>query len=45
VPDDTYLVITSDHGDLFGEGGMFGHGAVVHEKVLEVPFAEGLVPR
>jgi len=45
VPSDTYIVVTADHGDLFGEDGMFGHGSVIHEKVLEVPFAEGLVPK
>jgi arylsulfatase A-like enzyme len=44
VPRDTYIVVTSDHGDLFGEDGMFGHGSVIHPKVLEVPLAEGLVP-
>jgi hypothetical protein len=44
VPEDTYIIVTSDHGDLFGEDGQFGHGPVVHEKVLEVPLVEGLVP-
>ena len=44
VPADTWLVITSDHGELFGEDGYFGHGPMVHEKVLEVPFVEGLRP-
>jgi hypothetical protein len=44
IPEDTYIIVTSDHGDLFGEDGQFGHGPVVHEKVLEVPLAEGLVP-
>jgi len=41
VPDDTYITITADHGELFGEEGYFGHGPVQHEKVLEVPFVEG----
>lgn len=41
VPKDTYITITSDHGELFGEGGYFGHGPVQHEKVMEVPFIEG----
>ncbi len=45
VPDDTWIVVTADHGELFGEGGYFGHGPVMHEKVFEVPFVEGLVPR
>lgn len=44
VPEDTYVIVTADHGELFGEDGQFGHGPVVHEKVLEVPLAEGLVP-
>ncbi len=41
VPKDTYITITSDHGELFGEDGYFGHGPVQHEKVMEVPFVEG----
>src|SRR6476620_8280959 len=41
VPKDTYITITSDHGELFGEDGYFGHGPVQHEKVMEVPFIEG----
>jgi hypothetical protein len=41
VPRDTYITITSDHGELFGEDGYFGHGPIQHEKVWEVPFIEG----
>ena len=41
VPKDTYITITSDHGELFGEDGYFGHGPVLHDKVMEVPFIEG----
>lgn len=41
VPPNTYITITSDHGELFGEEGYFGHGPVQHEKVYEVPFVEG----
>jgi arylsulfatase A-like enzyme len=41
VPRNTYITITSDHGELFGEGGFFGHGPIVHKKVFEVPFVEG----
>jgi len=44
VPANTWIVVTSDHGELFGEDGYFGHGPIAHEKVLEVPFVEGLVP-
>jgi hypothetical protein len=41
VPKNTYITITADHGELFGEDGYFGHGPVMHEKVFEVPFLEG----
>jgi hypothetical protein len=41
VPENTYITITADHGELFGEEGYFGHGPILHEKVLEVPFVEG----
>jgi hypothetical protein len=41
VPENTWITITSDHGELFGEDGYFGHGPVHHEKVYEVPFVEG----
>jgi hypothetical protein len=43
LPPNTWLTVTSDHGELFGEDGYFGHGPIMHEKVLEVPFLEGLV--
>ncbi|MGA8599578.1 MAG: sulfatase-like hydrolase/transferase [Bryobacteraceae bacterium] len=40
LPKNTYVTITSDHGELFGEDGFFGHGPIQHEKVFEVPFVE-----
>lgn len=43
LPSNTWLIVTSDHGELFGEDGYFGHGPIAHEKVLEVPFLEGRV--
>jgi hypothetical protein len=43
APKNTYVTITSDHGELFGEDGYFGHGPIQHEKVLEVPFLEGKI--
>jgi hypothetical protein len=42
APSDTWFMVMSDHGELFGEDGLFGHGPVVHEKVLEVFFLEGV---
>jgi hypothetical protein len=41
VPKNTYITITSDHGELFGEDGYFGHGPIQHDKVFEVFFVEG----
>lgn len=41
VPKNTWITVTSDHGELFGEDGFFGHGPIQHEKVFEVPFVEG----
>jgi hypothetical protein len=43
VPKNTYITITADHGELFGEHGYFGHGPINHEKVFEVPFVEGKI--
>jgi arylsulfatase A-like enzyme len=44
-PPNTHIIITADHGELFGEDGYFGHGPVMHEKCFEVPFLEGLCPQ
>lgn len=41
LPKNTYVTITADHGELFGEDGYFGHGPIFHEKVWQVPFVEG----
>jgi hypothetical protein len=43
VPKNTWVVVTADHGELFGEGGYFGHGPIMHEKCFEVPFLEGKI--
>jgi arylsulfatase A-like enzyme len=45
APADTWFMIMGDHGEAFGEGGYFGHGPVMHEKVFQVPFVEGLRPQ
>jgi hypothetical protein len=44
LPSNTWVIVTADHGELFGEDRYFGHGPIVHEKVFEVPFVEGMVP-
>jgi hypothetical protein len=43
VPKNTYITVTADHGELFGEEGYFGHGPIQHDKVYEVPFLEGKI--
>lgn len=41
VPPHTYITVTADHGECFGESGYFGHGPIQHDKVFEVPLVEG----
>jgi arylsulfatase A-like enzyme len=43
VPENTYVIVTADHGELFGENGYFGHGPIMHDKCFEVPYLEGKV--
>ncbi len=35
--DDTLVVITSDHGEEFGEHGSLGHGGTLYQEALHVP--------
>lgn len=41
TPRNTHIMVMSDHGELFGEDGYFGHGPVMHEKCFEVFFVDG----
>jgi len=43
-PNNSYFMIMSDHGELFGEDGYFGHGPIFLEKVFEVFFLDGRLP-
>ena len=43
VPKNTHIIVTADHGELFGEAGYFGHGPIMHEKCFEVPYLEGMI--
>lgn len=43
LPKGAHLIVTADHGELFGEAGYFGHGPIMHEKCFEVPYVEGKV--
>ncbi|GLY33465.1 STM4013/SEN3800 family hydrolase [Kineosporia sp. NBRC 101731] len=40
---DWLVILTSDHGEAFGEDGFTGHG-IAHPTVLKVPFAQLLTP-
>ena len=45
--DDTLVIVTSDHGEHFGERGWFRHDNTVYEPVLRIPLilrAPGLLP-
>jgi arylsulfatase A-like enzyme len=33
----TVFVVTGDHGDLFGEGGVLGHNLTLHDGLVHVP--------
>lgn len=37
APENTVLVVTGDHGELFGENGMLGHNLVLHDGLIHVP--------
>jgi len=43
LPKPMLLLFTSDHGELFGEEGYFGHGPFVHPLLFEVPLAIGVI--
>jgi len=43
VPENTHIIVTADHGELFGEAGYFGHGPIMHDKCFEVPYLEGKI--
>jgi len=34
------IIITSDHGELLGEGGRYGHGGLVNDLIMKVPWLE-----
>jgi len=37
ILDDTYIIVTSDHGQQFFEHGEFGHDLYVYDEVVKVP--------
>ncbi len=37
ILEDTLVIVTSDHGENFGEGGLIAHGFSVDERLIHVP--------
>lgn len=44
IRDETMVIITSDHGEEFGEYGRFGHGTSVNQELVDVPLIIGYSP-
>jgi len=42
--DNSIIILTSDHGDLLGEGGMWGHGYAIFKEIMQVPLIIHLPP-
>ena len=39
LEEDTLVVVTADHGEIFGEKGAYAHGVTLHNKIVNVPLA------
>ncbi|WP_122091019.1 sulfatase-like hydrolase/transferase [Halalkalicoccus subterraneus] len=44
IPDDTRVVFCADHGELLGEGGLWGHPGEMRPELLHVPFGTKNAP-
>ncbi|ADJ15505.1 sulfatase-like hydrolase/transferase [Halalkalicoccus jeotgali] len=44
IPDDTRVVFCADHGELLGEGGLWGHPGEMRPELLRVPFGTRNAP-
>lgn len=49
ILDDSILIVTSDHGEMFGEHGIINHGATVWDELFSTPclirFPSAIAPR
>jgi arylsulfatase A-like enzyme len=45
ILDDTIVIVTSDHGEQFGEHGKFEHGNSLYRQLVEVPLVIRFPPR
>ncbi len=44
IRDQTMIVVTSDHGEEFGEYGRWGHGVSVNQELVDIPLIVGFEP-
>lgn len=44
IRDKTMIIVTSDHGEEFGEYGRYGHGVSVNQELIDVPFLISYTP-
>ena len=44
ILDKTMIIVTSDHGEEFGEYGRYGHGISVNQELIDVPLIIGYKP-
>ena len=42
IYDNTLIIITSDHGEFFGEHGLWYHSHELYEEVLKIPLIGGV---
>jgi len=42
--DNSIIILTSDHGDLLGEAGMWGHGYAIFKEIMRIPLIIHLPP-
>lgn len=38
IPDDTYIIYTSDHGDMMGSHGISSKGPAMYEEITHIPY-------
>lgn len=44
ILDETLIVVSSDHGEEFGEYGRWGHGVSVNQELVDIPLIVGFSP-
>lgn len=44
IRDQTMVIVSSDHGEEFGEYGKWGHGISINQELVDIPFIVGYRP-